>query len=76
MDVAGRWQPNQTFLKGDTGTELNENGTLQEMDGRIVLALSSTLWLQPLVERKRLEGSRAWIHVQVRFTSHPSPTDY
>jgi len=46
------------------------------MDGRIVLALSSTLWLQPLVERKRLEGSRAWIHVQVRFTSHPSPTDY
>lgn len=36
----------------------------KEMDGRIVLALSSTLWLQPLVERKRLEGSRAWIHVQ------------
>lgn len=35
----------------------------KELDGRIVLALSSTLWLNPLCERKRPEGMKDFINV-------------
>lgn len=35
----------------------------RELDGRIVLSLSSTLWLQPLHERKRLEGFKSTVVV-------------
>lgn len=35
----------------------------KELDGRVVLALSSTLWLQPLHERKRLDGFKSSVVV-------------
>lgn len=37
--------------------------TNRELDGRIVLALSSTLWLQPLHERRKVEGTNALVVV-------------
>lgn len=35
----------------------------KELDGRVVLSLSSTLWLKPLHERKRLEGFKSTVVV-------------
>lgn len=34
-----------------------------ELDGRVVLALSSTLWLSPLHERKKVNGTNAMVVV-------------
>ncbi len=63
----------EIFLVGvkplDRNTSWNEYATTfvrekimsKELDGRIVLALSSSLWLQPLHERKRLDGVNSFV---------------
>ena len=56
MDRNSTWSRNSIQF-------VNEKIMGKELEGRVVLALSSTLWLQPLQERKRLDGLKSVVVV-------------